>query len=310
MTFYIILFFFIVAVICTVVIIIATPVKYIFYYKSGKNAYMKDNIPAAKKWFGRSIEGNPDYYDGRFMLASCCFRLKEYDEALSMFKQIIKDFGEDYNTLFNTGITLHMKKQYNDALKYYAKAAKLNNEDPDTYFREGVTYFELKDYSKAREVLTSAKLLAPERNDIDFYINRCKDETADYNNSLVAEEILGEYLRLSLFEDKEEDFYLVLAYAYAKNGYIDQAIDECKKHYTMDSSNSKLYTLMGLLELVTENYKRAGEHLLTAVSLNPRDIQNYNLLSYAFLNLKNYEEYEKYKNRYNQLLSEHVIQVN
>lgn len=271
------------------------------YYKKGRKAYSKGDYTGAKTLFEKTLSLCPTFADAMYMLGSANFMLKQYDDAKKSYENVLEFSPKHYSTLYNLGLTLQMQKKHTQALEFYIRALETDNSDPDGYFNAGVINFELKNYEAARELFEKADKLAPNRDDILFYINRCKDELCNYND-LGTEQILAEYER---FSDKKVDdnFNLVLARAYAKAGKIEKSMEQCKKAFALNSSNAQLYRLMGLLELVQKNPQKAKNYLSEAVSLAPSEPEAYNLLAYAFLHLQNKSEYEKYKNKYEQLNS-------
>ncbi|GBF23466.1 TPR repeat-containing protein [Candidatus Gastranaerophilus sp. (ex Termes propinquus)] len=273
-------------------------------YFLAKKAYKKESYRKAKGLFEKALSISPTFVDAKFMLASSCFMLREYDLAKKYFEEVLKVKGKrDWASLYNIGYTLAAQKKYQEALTQYGSALAIKKNDPDILSAAGIANFELKNYELAKEQLDKADELAPNRSIVNFYQNRCVDELCPYKDTALRTKILQEYERLSLLANANlpDDFHLIFARCYAKAGRITEAIEFSKKAFKKSSSNPELYTLMGLLEIVTKNFTPAKDHLSTAIMLSPKDPEPYRLLHYVFANCGNHKDAEHAKQKYREL---------
>jgi len=100
------------------------------HYKSGKFADAEVN-------FKKSLEKDPNMFQGHFNLGDAYYKQGRYDEALQEYKNSIS-FTEDKNhqskVYHNIGNSLLKSQKYQESIGAYKNALKLNPDDLETKY--------------------------------------------------------------------------------------------------------------------------------------------------------------------------------
>ena len=87
--------------------------------------------------------------------------LKQYQEAMDLYNQIIQLNPNYSNAYFNRGVAYDDLKEYKKAIADYTKAIELDPNYTYAYYNRGVAYYHLKEYENAILDYTKAIKLDP-----------------------------------------------------------------------------------------------------------------------------------------------------
>jgi tetratricopeptide (TPR) repeat protein len=222
---------------------------------------------SAKSAYQKAIEISPqnDFY---YNLGEVLVTLEEWDNAISMFKQVLKTDPIDGNCYFNIGLCYFRKEEINLATDNFQKAVDLNPNDiyalfylGNIYQHNGLTNFAVENYKKvlaispdyswayynlasiayengnleeAQEYLE--KTVQTNKNDIEAY----KLLTKIYIKENKLEEIIS-ILENRLEDEDNGDLYYILAqvYKYAKDDELYADSLESALHYSLSLTYPK-----------------------------------------------------------------------
>jgi len=253
--------------------------------------------------FEEVLKNFPDDFDSQYNLGLVYFKIGDYQTAREIFEKILESEPQEFCVIFNLALTLQMQKFYDEANELYEKAIEINPDDADCYFNQGIILFENRNYEKALELFEKAKDLAIERIDIAFAILRCKEELCPFDIQEENKVILNQYKKLSKASDLPLEFDVFYSRAYAKSGNIEKAVEICNRAIISTPENAMTYRVMGLIKLFENKLEDAKQNLFKAISLNAKEPESYNILSYVFLQQNNQEEYYTYKKIYKDFIA-------
>ena len=100
------------------------------HYKNGKYADAEVN-------FKKSLEKDPDLFQGHFNLGDAYYKQGRYDEALREYKNSLsftKNKNDEAKVFHNIGNSLLKSQKYKESIGAYANALKLNPNDLETKY--------------------------------------------------------------------------------------------------------------------------------------------------------------------------------
>lgn len=232
----------------------------------------------AKKTYQKAIELSPqeDFY---YNLGEVLVSLKEWDEAINAFKQVLKTDTKDGNCYFNLGLCYLNKDEKNLATDNFQKAIELNPQDIFAQFYLGNIYQTTGLTNFAQECYE--KVLATSPDYSWAYYNLAS--IAYRNNNL---ELAKDYLLKTIEYNKQDtEAYKLLAKICIKENEIEEIISILDSKLDEDENGdlnyvlAQIYKRIGNLEEYAEQLDLAlGSHSLTY----PRDIvkQEFEAASY------------------------------
>lgn len=197
-----------------------------------------------------------------YELAKIYFQHNMLDVAEEMINRCI---GE--NSIFEKAWILksdiHLKKaDYNSAISSLKRVFELNPKSSNVLFKIGKIYLMRGKLDKAR----------------DYFYMAYKEEP---NNLNLIQNIWNIYLEKGLVKQVLLDFKHILykhltletlnnlAVSLRKEGMIEEAIDAYKQALTKDPKNDKIHYNLAVAYLNTNKKKKALDHLLKAIEINP-----------------------------------------
>jgi tetratricopeptide (TPR) repeat protein len=216
------------------------------------------DFEAAKKSYQKAIELSPqnDFY---YNLGEVLVTLKEWNEAIEMFKKVLKTDPIDGNCYFNIGLCYFHLDEINLATDNFQKAVDLNPQDLYAHFylgniyqSSGLTNFAADSYNKVLEISPDYSWAYYNLASI-AYGNNNLDEARDYlektiqynKNDIEAYKLLTkicmrennteeiiEILSSRLEDEDNGDLYYILAQVFKHMGqmedykeYLEEALD-------------------------------------------------------------------------------------
>lgn len=208
-------------------------------FEDGNNLLSQEDYEGAiteyRKVFEESSEQNVKLIALRSIGRTYYFNLKNYEQALSAFKQLIETFPDNRfqeETMFRIAYCLSELGRKDEALEQYAALVERyprGHYVSTSYFNQGTIYGNREDHDKARE---SYKKSAESTTDWKFQANiqarigGIYSDQKDYDNAIATyRSLLNEY--------PESDFVAQAKYgiadSYFKTGKWDEAINSYEK---------------------------------------------------------------------------------
>ena len=251
-------------------------------YNAALEANKEEKYKKANGLFSKITRINSSYKDAKYRLGLTYLDLCEYENAVDCFETIIKATPKNFDALFHLAIAFQHLKKYNNAEEAYTKALSENVKSGDCLFGLGFINYCQKKYEQAIEYFEKADETYEDKIKLMFYVNKCNDELATYDQEIQGETIIAQYLRLANEPNLPKEFNIAIAKAYAKTGQIESSMEYCKKALLVNSEDIESYKLLGLLQLVQQDYAGTKSTLSTGLHLQQSNKEMHNLLSYAF----------------------------
>jgi len=195
------------------------------------------DIEAAQVALNEAEQRNPSSAMVYYYRGHCEFALKDYIEAIDMFKKSLEMGAEQIplgDVYFNMGLSHINILEYDEGLSMMREAEKFYNKDqlsPVIYYM-GVCHFGKNDIDTAYKFFKKALTVNPTKEDLS-------------------------------------SIYLYLGTCYKENGEYREAIEELKRARHAEEDRLEVYNLMGFCYYKLKKYDKAIECFLKAVELNP-----------------------------------------
>ena len=274
-----------------------------YWHLLGDINYKNENYYAAIECGKKAVKLNKSYvfnYDNHLeyyltVIGESYFKLGKYDEAIEVFKEIIKLPLHDQSDFMYLGLSYFMKKEYDKAIENYEKVLEINDwywgaENINPIDALAKSYMALGEYQKGIEVykkyikkdvsgcwrsirgfsykkykdiedykyLIEAfnQLIEEEPNNFEYYDELETIYSYDLNICDKAANVLEKYL-LNNKEDINYRVYGTLADLYKNIYRYDEAIEMCNKLMEIDDFDSYYYSLLGHIYQKIKNYDKA-----------------------------------------------------
>ena len=231
------------------------------------------------------------------------FKLGKYDEAIEVFKEIIKLPRHDQSDFMYLGLSYFEKKEYDKAIENYEKVLEI---DPSCDYIENI--------SAINALAKSYMALGEYQKGIDAYKEYIKKHEWRwirylYNKDIEDYKYLIEAFN-QLIEEEPSNFEyydgLETIYSYDLN-ICDKAANVLEKYllkkYLLNNKEDINYRVYGTLADLYKNiyrYDEAIEMCNKLMEINDFDSYYYSLLGHIYQEIKNYDKalemYEKYLN--------------
>jgi tetratricopeptide (TPR) repeat protein len=116
--------------------------------------FNEDRLDEAEQHFGNTLRINPGFDTALIHLARIYLKEGRYNEAVSIYEELIKRNYKTAELYYNLAMALGMQEKYDDSIKYFNKSLELNPSDPDTHKQLGIT---LLAAGKTNEAIGHAK---------------------------------------------------------------------------------------------------------------------------------------------------------
>ena len=270
-----------------------------YWHILGDINYENENYYAAIEYAEKAVKLNKSYVvnDSNYMeyyltvIGESYFKLGKYDEAIEVFKEIIKLPRHDQSDFMYLGLSYFEKKEYDKAIENYEKVLEI---DPSCDYIENISainalaksYMALGEYQKGIDAykeyikkhewrwirylynkdiedykyLIEAfnQLIDEEPSNFEYYDGLETIYSYDLNICDKAANVLEKYL-LNNKEDINYRVYGTLADLYKNIYRYDEAIEMCNKLMEIDDFDSYYYSLLGHIYQKIKNYDKALE---------------------------------------------------
>ena len=123
----------------------------------------RENIIAELK---EKIANNPSDVENYRNLANYYIGCEDLNNAVLMYKEILKLDACDYQSLINIGSICYYRKMYLEAIENYNNAIKIEPNNYASYYNLGNVYAEIENFELAYSNYQKAIELKPEKADI------------------------------------------------------------------------------------------------------------------------------------------------
>ncbi len=176
-----------------------------------------------------------------FEKALMLIKLKDYDEAEKIVRQLVKVKPDNEGFFLTLGNIYSLKNERKKALRTYIKASKIAPKNPDCYSNIGVMYKQIGKNQQAIHYLKKALSFAKNRADIYYNLGNVYKQSGSLGD---AEHNFLEAVRLN---PEFVQCYNNLGTLYIEQGMVDKAEDIIRKGLEVDENHPGLLYNMGVL---------------------------------------------------------------
>ena len=252
-------------------------------YASALKQYMDGNYDKAKKSFANYLQNHPQgahYIDVNYYLGECYFNEKNYDKALTYYKNVFADKKSIHteDAQLKAAKILQMNKKFDEAAAIYT--AIVNNSEYDHYINEAeyelmTCYHETKQYEllaeSATKVLNTANINEDAKKDAEYYhavalFHMKKHDEAYKELSAVA--------KLNSGERSAEAKYLSCNILYLNKNYTEaekQTFELINNFASYDYWVTKGFILLADIYVKTDNVFQARQTLQSIIDNHEGD---------------------------------------
>lgn len=250
-------------------------------YKKGKKALKKQNYTLAKDLFAQIFLIEPKFKDVEYLLGICLLELSEYDNAKICFENILKVSPNDLSALLSMAQVLRKQGKDDEAQEFYNQALEQDNENPFCYLNLGLIQYKKGDYQAALELFGKIQEKSTEYEQALINIVMCQSQLCNFEDEKECKAILDECTKILKKKNLPEEFYNVLINLYARAGKIKETTVLCKKVMMLYAENFEAYKILGLIQVIKGEFNDAKNTLSTAIHLQPKNKDLYEILSYV-----------------------------
>src|SRR5712692_658981 len=210
--------------------------------------------------------------------------LKRYDEAFAAYDQALRLDPDAAYIYYNKGVTLAILKRYDEALMAYDRVIQIDPNDANVCYNRGIALHYLKRYDEA--LASYERALSLNTNDADIYNNMgwSLDHLKRYDEALAA-------------YDQAIELDPRSAHAYANRGTTldnlkryDEALAAYDQALRLDSRLALVYANKGHTLMCIERYDEALGAFEQALRLDPGYAAAYHNKGVALAELGRYDE--------------------
>jgi len=208
----------------------------------------------ALPWSEQLNENSPKEQNQMLNHALILRNIGKGNDALDVYKDLLKRYPQNINTYIGYGFTLNFLKRFQEAVDVYLQGMEVERDNFGILYNLGITYLNQFDYSNALKYL----LLAQEQN------------------------------------NKSVDLLLTIAVCYAKKRNFDAAyhsVDEAKK---LEPNNPLIPFQMGTLLMQQDKDEMALKYFDQVINLEPNHIEANYHKGLVYLKDEKYKDAIKY----------------
>ncbi len=187
-------------------------------WTQAQNAKSKVGVLSVKEFYRRTDE-NDKLFDKAFTAA----KNKKSDDAIDLFKQLVKNDPKDFVVWTELGTVYFSNNKFSEAEESYQKALELKPDFMVALMNLGKLKLAQKQPDKAIPVLSKAVETTPNSADAQHYLGEAFLQTKQGSKAVIY---LNEAIKLAPVE--KADIHLRLAALYNAAGLKDRAVNEYK----------------------------------------------------------------------------------
>ncbi len=212
------------------------------------------------------------------------FELKRLQEAFFTFKEILMVFPHDFTANYYLGLLHAGQLDYQRAIEYFTQAANSRPTDLKTFVNLGLCYVQIEDFNKAIASFEQALKLAPNNDDLNYYIGIALYMAGTYKR--VPEYLLKVIQTTKDNEWKYMSFRLLIRSFFMEkkedkvNEFLDSAIEFAKSNSLSDEYKQLLFDY-GMMNILFGNYDIARSKLKLLKGIDPYNTDVDELIEYV-----------------------------
>jgi tetratricopeptide (TPR) repeat protein len=256
------------------------------------------NVYEGEREFGKAVEMYKSYlslkpetmWAGYLRLGVCSFEQGQYDEAISAFKEALKEKPEDVKINYNLAESYQRTGQIDEAAKVYAALAQIDPEGEKNYYGKMVRMYDSAGmFDKAIEAAQKLVDIDPNSEMNLYNLGIMFQKSKRYNESI---EIFNKVLAIKPDYD--------LAYANIGLNYFNlkkykNAVEAFEKYVEINPDNPDIWHNIGIGYMQLKKFNSALKPLQKSVELRPDYGTALYNLGITYLNLKdNYSARQVY----------------
>ena len=227
------------------------------HFVNGSNFYQQRKFDEAIVIFKQLLKEFPDELNSKGLLALCFKEKKELKLAYDLLKECIDKEPNNVFFLYSMGNVLSANDNHPDAKKCFLRALDIDSNSIDTLNGLGMLYYNQNDYTNSKKYLYTSLKLKQDIAIVEFLISIAKNEL-DYKN---------------------------IIYLYSLALKINPQTHKRMKDIFYD---------IGTSYMNLSDFENAKKHFSQAVSVNPQDKKTYNSLGICHQNLLELDEAERF----------------
>jgi tetratricopeptide (TPR) repeat protein len=249
--------------------------------------WLDKDLEKAEEFAKKALQYNPENIEAQKLLAYIAYDKEKFAETIKIFEAILKKnkYAFDEDDFYYWSMAYYKLKNYKKAVSIAQSIEKHSN--PNLYYVQALCYFKSKQYPSAWDLAEIAEQIGKDMP-AEFYYDKAifahyvgkKDEAKRYyatalsimpelflqkNDKDEKADVVADASPLlhKQFQKAELDSLLVLAYQercldILQEDQKQQAIKDINKALTIDSLNSRSYTIKGIVEAMQGNFQEAN----------------------------------------------------
>jgi len=192
---------------------------------------------AEKKQFDLAISNfkqlqklDPDDIENLHNLGNAYIEKGEYDSAIEIFKEILKFNQKDTNTFFKIGVLYSKKNNPDIAMKYFNQVLEIDPNNPEIYVQIGYFYFEKGHFDLALEKFKKSIEVQPT-------FHAYNNIGAIFATKGLFDHAIFNYERALEINPNDTQCHIDLGHIYLSKGLYEKARDEFRKALAIDPTN-------------------------------------------------------------------------
>ncbi len=173
-----------------------------------------DNLDLYRSYFFRVIAEDNSITRN---IAEYLFEKEHFDEALDIFKMMLKAAPNDRELLEKTGYCYQKMENFGKAIQYYSRISFTGLQNLWTLKNLGICHRKESDYKSALEVYEQAAVLQRDDTTIESLIGYCRLKLGDYETAL------KHYFKMEYLKPGNQHILRPIAWCYFATGELERS---------------------------------------------------------------------------------------
>ena len=242
------------------------------------------------------------------LLALIYMKKAEYKKAIKCYNALIKEYGDNFNNLYNISLCYSYINKFSKALECALKAFKKNEKDIDLLLHIAYLCESVNKNKKALHFLIKASEIVNDPN-ILYRIGILHKNIGNYNDAIIyfekvlqicpnrlealfniasilkninKKEALNLYLKIREYCPDDLNILICIYSVYVDMLNFEEAIKISMQLIEADPTNSLYYSMVADSYMEMFDYDKAIEYYEKAIKYNPKDEETKSSLAFAY----------------------------